>query len=101
MPDLYLVAHKARGDVAFDIAHEVTPKVWISTTFGWRLYPFWSERLNDVLSHNPTWNKYSEPPTEVIAIGLRADCIGIHTVPDMFDNRHPEPLPKADLEELF
>lgn len=52
--NLYLIAHKVRGEPAFDIAMccedmgtATDPGPWwISATWGWRAYPFWTQKLD-------------------------------------------------------
>ena len=43
-PQLYLIAHKVRGELAFDIAHQLTigdEEGWIIPTSGHRAHPYW------------------------------------------------------------
>ena len=43
-PELYLIAHKVRGEPAFDIAHRLRigdEDGWIIPTSGHRAYPYW------------------------------------------------------------
>lgn len=73
--NLFLIAHKVRGQVAFDVAEKMQCSVcegtlikkigdgagqpcdqcenagywWIISTFGHRAYPFWHEALDEVL----------------------------------------------------
>jgi len=51
MPDkLYLIAHKVRGELAFDVAIKMFVKDdefwWIIPTSGHRAYPFWNEVID-------------------------------------------------------
>lgn len=49
--DLYLIAHKVRGEPAFDIAtvEEVEGEEhWIIPTSGHRAYPYWEQPLTDL-----------------------------------------------------
>lgn len=42
--ELFLIAHKVRGEPAFDIAHQMLidgEVAWITTTYGHRAYPYW------------------------------------------------------------
>lgn len=51
---LYLIAHKVRGEPAFDIATKMEMADgpwWIIPTSGHRAYPFWHEPLDSVLHH--------------------------------------------------
>lgn len=48
MTELYIIAHKVRGEVAFDVAHRLEiadDEGWIIPTSGHRAYPFWFEEL--------------------------------------------------------
>jgi hypothetical protein len=74
MTDLYLIAHKVRGEPAFDVAQHMTcPKCdgngddalyctvcdgvghwWIIPTSGHRAYPYWHHPINDL------WKFYGE-----------------------------------------
>ena len=50
-PELYLIAHKVRGALAFDVAHKLqigTDEGWIIPTSGHRAYPFWHAELGTV-----------------------------------------------------
>ena len=57
----HLIAHKVRGEPAFDIAHIVVAangeEMWICSTSGHRAYPYWdmpiSELLNDDVPEMP------------------------------------------------
>lgn len=52
MSELYLIAHKVRGQPAFDIAHqiEVEDEVWwIIPTSGHRAYPYWHKELCKIM----------------------------------------------------
>ena len=50
--NFYIIAHKVRGEPAFDIAIKLdTPldeEVWIIPTSGHRAYPYWYEEFNRV-----------------------------------------------------
>ncbi len=63
MTELYLIAHKVRGEAAFDIAHQCTCSVcnafgchecndcgywWIIPTSGHRAYPYFHVELNEL-----------------------------------------------------
>ena len=67
MTDLYLIAHKVRGEPAFDVAHQMPcPECspdgpeptcsecdglgywWIVSTSGHRAYPWWHEALSNL-----------------------------------------------------
>lgn len=50
---LYLIAHKVRGELAFDIAEQMevgTEIWWIIPTSGHRAYPFWDCHLESLLA---------------------------------------------------
>ena len=50
-PQLYLIAHKVRGEPAFDIAHQlqIGEEVgWIVPTSGHRAYPYYEWPLNEL-----------------------------------------------------
>jgi hypothetical protein len=54
MSDLYLIAHKVRGEAAFDIAQRLPEldkdgeEAWIIPTSGHRAYPYWWIAINEV-----------------------------------------------------
>lgn len=51
MTEPYLIAHKVRGEPAFDIAINIgdeTGDLWIIPTSGHRAYPYWSTPLNEI-----------------------------------------------------
>jgi len=48
-PTLFLIAHKVRGELAFDTAHRLQigdEQGWIIPTSGHRAYPYWSMELS-------------------------------------------------------
>ena len=54
MTELFLIAHKVRGEPAFDIAERM-PELdegdelgWIIPTSGHRAHPYWSQHLNQL-----------------------------------------------------
>lgn len=56
MPNEYLIAHKVRGELAFDVAIQVDIGTatdpgpwWVIPTSGHRAYPFWSVPLTAML----------------------------------------------------
>ena len=51
MSELYLIAHKVRGEPAFDIAIKMGDW-WIIPTSGHRAFPHWHEELNEVFDGN-------------------------------------------------
>lgn len=51
LPELYLIAHKVRGEPAFDIAHRLQigdEEGWIIPTSGHRAYPYEVWYFNDL-----------------------------------------------------
>lgn len=72
MSELYLIAHKVRNEVAFDVAERMcsgTPPCqpdcglwkdgkclaadwWIIPTSGHRAYPYWHHKLDDLYNHH-------------------------------------------------
>lgn len=55
-PELFLIAHKVRGEAAFDIAIQLEGYpggpdeiCWISPTFGYRAKPYWWVPLRECL----------------------------------------------------
>lgn len=50
--ELYLIAHKVRGEPAFDVAERITigdEEGWIIPTSGHRAYPYWHMALIDAV----------------------------------------------------
>lgn len=66
LPTLYLIAHKVRGQPAFDIAHRLQvgdEEGWIIPTSGHRAYPYWYERLAGILRlHRHEWEEHLVGP---------------------------------------
>lgn len=57
MSELYLIAHKVRGEPAFDVAQRIQigeELAWIIPTSGWRAYPYWHVNL-DYLMDSGSW----------------------------------------------
>lgn len=51
MTELYLIAHKVCGELAFDVACRLQigeEEGWIIPTSGWRAYPFWFTSLTNI-----------------------------------------------------
>lgn len=113
MSDLYLIAHKVRGEPAFDVAermecpechgtseyctdagyHDCTEcdqlgYWWIIPTSGHRAYPYWSIELQDVDFRN------SEHPDH----HLREMPLGL---PDHYLTSAPHDKPKLNLAALM
>jgi hypothetical protein len=80
MTDLFLIAHKVRGEAAFDVAQHMTcPKCnatddhctacdgvghwWIIPTSGHRAYPYWDLLLNDLI--DPVYHALCEMPPDL------------------------------------
>jgi hypothetical protein len=57
MSELYLIAHKVRGEPAFDIAIKMGDW-WIIPTSGHRAYPYWHGTFMEELFH---FGPYSLP----------------------------------------
>lgn len=53
MTEQYLIAHKVRGEPAFDVAEqmEVNGEIWWITHYGHRAYPFWYQALDHGLDN--------------------------------------------------
>lgn len=53
--DLFLIAHKVRGEAAFDVAIQMPMHDgvwWIIPTSGHRAYPYWSAPLDGLGQHS-------------------------------------------------
>lgn len=51
MSELHLIAHKVRGEAAFDVAINIgdeTGDLWIIPTSGHRAYPYWYAELGSM-----------------------------------------------------
>ena len=56
MSELYLIAHKVRGEPAFDIAVKMEMADgcwWIIPTSGHRAFPYWHERIKFQIAEMP------------------------------------------------
>jgi hypothetical protein len=56
--DLYLIAHKVRGELAFDVAIKLQigeEEGWIIPTSGHRAYPYWDCHLVTLLEEGHRW----------------------------------------------
>lgn len=70
MTDLYLIAHRVRGEPAFDIAcmldilDEDGDPIWIIPTSGHRAYPYWyCELIDDGVTIGLEWvDRPASPP---------------------------------------
>ena len=61
---LYLIAHKVRGERAFDVAERMEvgdEHWWIIPTSGHRAYPYWHYKLEDLFAYQ----NVGEPPIEL------------------------------------
>lgn len=89
MTELYLIAHKVRGEPAFDVAinigSEVDGDMWIIPTSGHRAYPYWYSELvtadmetgpmpEDLPDHYPI-NKPSSAPRPTIGAAELDDIL--------------------------
>lgn len=55
LSELYLIAHKVRGEAAFDVAQKLQigdEEGWIIPTSGHRAYPYWYQSLEAVFSYH-------------------------------------------------
>lgn len=64
MSDLYLIAHKVRGEPAFDVAinigDETSGDLWIIPTSGHRAYPFHYYKISDLADVSDYPHKYPQ-----------------------------------------
>jgi hypothetical protein len=88
MNDLFLIAHKVRGKLAFDVAERVGSE-WVIPSSGRRAYPWWTSSLT-----------ISGPVMGMVGVGIEAgplhsyDDSGLAWFPDMpADAREYEPSP--------
>ncbi len=118
MSDPYLIAHKVRGEPAFDVAVRMVCRVcqefgndfgpgchecdglgywWIIPTSGHRAYPFWSTELMATMEDHPqvgleiSWSKAGTPDTDYHRVG-HLD----HSWPDHY---HHSTTPTTSLTE--
>lgn len=71
MSELYLIAHKVRGEPAFDIASPMEIELpdgsfeewWIIPTSGHRAYPYWHMGIDALFSYVPGDEFMWGPPT--------------------------------------
>lgn len=99
----FLIAHKVRGELAFDVAiqmdgtHSDPGPWWIVSTSGHRAYPFWWRDLNDLFVRTPTY-----------APGEHESMSVYEAVPDLPESlrdhyavvKPPAPKRKLDLNDL-
>ena len=65
MSDLFLVAHKVRGEPAFDVACRIQigdEEGWIIPTSGHRAHPYWTMNLNQLMYRGANFT--AEMPTD-------------------------------------
>lgn len=91
MSELFLIAHKVRGKLAFDIAEQLEVEGfdepwWIVSTSGHRAYPFWFYSLNSIM-HFLGHDYPGEMPEHLLD---HTDC----------RDRNPRKLTTINLEEL-
>lgn len=48
MSELYLIAHKVRGEPGLDIALQLEDGTWITASGGWAAYPYWWCKVSDL-----------------------------------------------------
>lgn len=103
---LYLVAHKCRGELTFDVAVQTDivmsdGPVWIMPTTGHRVYPFWAikmENLHVLALQGPAFVRLMEAVPE-IPEGHR-DHYAINDKPFRPEKKKVTNLDFLDLEEL-
>lgn len=60
-PELYLIAHKVRGELAWDVAHKLQigdEEGWLIPTSGHRAYPLTHWKLDDLVDVDDYPHKY-------------------------------------------
>lgn len=57
----HLILHKVRGKPAFDIASQLENGWWVLSTGGWRVYPWATWPLGELLGHVPDWRTTALP----------------------------------------
>lgn len=80
MAELYLIAHKVRGEPAFDIAEKLQigdEEGWIIPTSGHRAYPYWQQPLDEILQDD------------------MKDCSAPPDWPDHYPCNNPKPKERA------
>lgn len=86
MSEFFLIAHKVRGEAAFDIAIRLQigeELGWIIPTSGHRAYPYWSHPLDDLYNH---------PESGTLCV---REMIGTDEVPESLrDHYHTEAQPR-------
>ena len=58
---MYLIAHKVRGERAFDVAELDGNGWWIIPTSGHRAYPYWTYKLVDLFAYD----NVGQPPDDL------------------------------------
>lgn len=85
MTEYHLIAHKVRGEPAFDVAHTIVAAngetMWICSTSGHRAYPYWNapitELLNDDIPEMPeTAAEHYSTKSFNDKIDMRGDGVG-------------------------
>lgn len=89
--ELFLIAHKVRGEVAFDVAIEIEigqETGWIIPTSGHRAYPFWTKPLIDA--------KFGLADDCLVYEGFTwEDISDVQTLPEgLRDHYHTEAAPR-------
>jgi hypothetical protein len=89
----YLIAHKVRGEPAFDIAINIGDEeggdLWIIPTSGHRAYPYWYKSLSEVTTNL----HFTDIPPLPLALPDHYQCNDIL--------RKPKTLPATTLEDLI
>jgi hypothetical protein len=96
MSDLYLIAHKVRGESAFDIAVKMPMADgdwWIIPTSGHRAYPYWNNPVPPIDDYR--WgvppmpsdlpDHYPATPTRSVSPPARAGESQQRTIPSLED----------------
>ena len=72
MSESYLIAHKVRGEAAFDVAIKFDfgdEEGWLIPTSGHRAYPYWSMAIEALWSYVPAdyfiYGAPNSPPTDL------------------------------------
>lgn len=94
MTELYLIAHKVRGEVAFDIAEKMEVPDdydnpwWIIPTSGHRAYPYWDCALENLFED-------ANIPSGVVKSSMPEDLRDHYTVLEALERRIGRVRPPA------
>ena len=102
----YLVAHKCRGELVFDVAIKTgmvlsDGEVWIMPTTGHRVYPFWGVKINSLFLRDVVRDGYERLMDAVPEIpeGHR-DHYAVNDTPFKPEKKKITNLDFLDLKEL-